>query len=190
MDNGGPPSWLEEYSKRNWHKSVTQFWAEVTDPHGSVEEMAERLATIYAEERGKALNRWRVKRHVLRKLTLDVVCASFPAGTPPPDAIVQLLKRALDLPESHQIGAWPVDAGKWDDRGDPDHEARNTAMLLDWEYIEEHNDYMPLRMLQKRVKDKLGREPDRKSLRSWRAKVDYWGGRWQPPPRSSPRIAG
>lgn len=173
--------WIEKDMELNWHTWVTQHWDEITNPIGSVEEKAKRLATIYAEQRGKPLNSWRVKRHVLRKLTLDLVCASFPDGNPPSETIIKLLKLALELPDTHEVGGWPVTAGIWDDRGEPDHEARNTAMLLDLEYIEVHDDYMPLRTLQRGVKAKLGRVPDRKTLRRWRSSQVYWGNHWSPP---------
>ena len=75
--------------KRNWHTWVTQYWDEVGwSHHGSVEDTANALAAIYAEERNKPLSQWRERRHVLRKLTLDLMCAHFPEGHPPPAALV------------------------------------------------------------------------------------------------------
>jgi hypothetical protein len=49
-----------------------------------VEETAGKLTAVYAEQGGKPLGEWRVPRYVLRKLTLDLMCASFPEGHPPP----------------------------------------------------------------------------------------------------------
>jgi hypothetical protein len=175
------PAALSRELERNWHRSVMQFWAEVWPNLGSVEERAARLAAVYAAQRGKPLNSWKVKRHVLRKLALDLICASFPEGHPPPAALILLMKRALDLPESHEVGGWPIVAGTHDDRGDPDHEVRNTAMLIDWKYLEEHDKWLPLRKLAKLVQETLHREPDRKSLRRWRCEKDYCGGLWLPP---------
>jgi hypothetical protein len=173
----------------NWHTWVTQFWSEVHQPHGTVEEQTARLAAIYAEQRGKPLNRWRPKRHVLRKLALDLMCANFPEGRPPPEALVTLMRRALDLPEDHEVCSWPVAAGAWDDRGDPDHKARSAAMQIDLEYIENHaGQHMPLRELQRRLKAELGRKLDRKSLRRWRKNEAYWLGLWHPP--GEPGTAG
>jgi hypothetical protein len=92
------------------------------------------------------------------------------------------MRRALDLPEEHVVGAWPLFAGTWDDRGDPDHEARSAAMQIDLEYIEEHaGHHMPLRELHRRLRDKLGRETDRKTLRAWRKQGAYWLGLWHSP---------
>jgi hypothetical protein len=173
---------FERKVRDNWHTWVTQFWSEVHQPHGTVEEQTARLAAIYAEQKGKPLSAWHPPRHMLRKLALDLMCANFPEGHPPPDALVALMRRALDLPEEHVVGAWPLFAGTWDDRGDPDHEARSAAMQIDLEYIEEHaGHHMPLRELHRRLRDKLGRETDRKTLRAWRKQGAYWLGLWHSP---------
>jgi hypothetical protein len=174
---------LEREIEHDWHTWVTQFWgSEVGGPRGTVEEQTAKLAAIFGEQRGKPLGAWHPKRHVLRKLALDIMCANFPDGCPPSQALVTLMRRALDLPDDHDVGGWPMTAGTWDDRGDPDHEARSTAMELDWEYIEAHaGHHMPLRELQRSVKKNLGREPDRKSLRKWREQNAYWLGLWHPP---------
>ena len=141
---------------------------------GTAEEMAARLAAAYDGAYDDDAKTFRNLRHVLRKMTLDLVCASFPENHPPPDAIVELLRRALDLPKDHEIGGWPLTAGTRDDRGGVDHEMWATAMQFDHEYRIEHDECMPLRELARRVKERLGREPDRKSLRRWREQPDYW----------------
>jgi hypothetical protein len=173
---------VDKLLRAHWHKSVTGAWTWIAAPRGTVEERTARLADIYAEQRGKPLGQWRPRRHVLRKLALDLMCANFPDGHPPPDALVTLMQRALDLPEKHVVGAWPLEAGTWDDRGDPDYEARVAAMELDLRYIEDNaGKHMPLRELQRRLKGKLGREFDRKSLRQWRNEEEYWLGLWHSP---------
>src|SRR5260370_22837579 len=91
--------------KRNWHTWVTGNWSEVGGSQHSVQETADKLTASYIEQRGA------VPRHVLRKLTLDLLCASFPKGYPPPAALVRLMKCALELPESHEVGSWPTIAG-------------------------------------------------------------------------------
>jgi hypothetical protein len=155
--------------KRNWHTWVTQYWDEVGwSHHGSVEDTANALAAIYAEERNKPLSQWRERRHVLRKLTLDLMCAHFPEGHPPPAALVRLMKYALELPESHEVGSWPVTAGRHDDRGDPDHEMRTLAKRIDQRYLGEYGNFMGLRTLARLVEKQLHRKPDRTRLRQWR----------------------
>jgi hypothetical protein len=155
--------------QRNWHTWATQNWEKVDwSHHGPVEETADKLAAIYAEQRGKPLGEWRVPRHLLRKLTLDLVCASFPDGHPPPAELVRLMKHALELPESHEVGSWPFIAGRHDDRGEPDHEMRLLAMRIDQGYLMDHGDFMPLRTLARRVEKELHRKLDRKVLRQWR----------------------
>jgi hypothetical protein len=133
-----------------------------------VEETAGKLTAVYAEQGGKPLGEWRVPRYVLRKLTLDLMCASFPEGHPPPAALVRLMKYALELPESHEVGSWPVIAGKHDDRGEPDHEMRTLAMHMDQHYLRAQGYFMPLRELARRVEKELHRKPDRTRLRQWR----------------------
>jgi hypothetical protein len=172
--------WLE-MEERDWLIWVTQFWGEIgCSPQSSLDERSGKLAALYAEQRNKPLNEWRVKRHVLRKLTLDVMCASFPEMAPPA-ALVRLMKHALELPESHVVYGWPALSGMRDDRGDPDHEMRITALLIDRHNLLRHGDYIPLRELARLVKENLGREPDRKSLRRWRSEPD-WPRRNPAPP--------
>ena len=146
----------------------------ITTKIGTAEEMAAKLAAVYDAQRSQPPSRWPIKQHVLRKLTLDLVCASYPEGHPPPSAIVELLRRALDLPESHEVGTWPLIAGLRDDRGGTDHEMRAAAQLIDEEHLVEHDEYMPVYRLAQLVEGKLGRKPDRKSLRKWRDEPDYW----------------
>src|ERR1700683_33266 len=92
---GGPSAAVARLMNRDAHRYTTQFWDEVIHICGSVEERAEALLTLYAAQRRKPAGLWGVKRHVLRALTLDLVCASFPEGHPPPRQIVQLLQVAL-----------------------------------------------------------------------------------------------
>jgi hypothetical protein len=71
------------------------------------------------------------------------------------------------------------------DSGGSDHEARECASLIDCQHIDSlltHKDEttrrnavpMPLNVLRREVKAKLGREPDKKTLREWRQNLDYW----------------
>ena len=151
--------------------SATQFWFEVVNVRGGT-----------VEEKAVALKAQReLPRHVLRKLLLDLVVDITPLDKPVPTTLITLLQDELGLPKNHEVGSWPLFAGMHDDRGKPDHEARTCAALIDLDYIETTGTHMPLRMLVRKVKDKLGRAPDRKSLRSWRALSAYWDDRWVPP---------
>ncbi|MGX1348223.1 hypothetical protein AB7M49_001799 [Bradyrhizobium elkanii] len=160
----------------NRRGSATQFWSEIINVRGvTVEEKARALAAVQAKPERK------MPSHVLRKLLLDLVVDITPLDEPVPETLIALLRDELGLPANHQVGGWPVTAGMHDDRGKPDHEARECASLVDLDYIDKHGKYMPLRTLVREVKAKLGREPDRKSVRNWRASSDYWAHRWSPP---------
>ena len=78
------------------------------------------------------------------------------------------MKYALELPESHEVGSWPVTAGRHDDRGDPDHEMRTLAKRIDQRYLGEYGNFMGLRTLARLVEKQLHRKPDRTRLRQWR----------------------
>lgn len=160
----------------NERGSATQFWTEIIHVHGvTVEEKARALAALQAQPGRK------LPSHVLRKLLLDLVVDTIPPDKPVPKTLIALLREELGLPANHMVGGWPLIAGIHDDRGKPDHEARECASLVDLDYIETHGTYMPLRTLVRELKAKLGRLPDRKSVRKWRASDDYWGNRWKPP---------
>jgi hypothetical protein len=161
------------WRQRRW---TTQYWSEVVSVrYGTVEEMAKQLAA----RKGRAGRK--LPSHMLRKLLLDLVVELTPPDKPVPKTLIALLREELGLPANRQVGAWPMIAGTRDDRGKPDHEARECASLIDCDYIETHGKYMPLRTLVREVRAKLGRAPDRKSVRRWRASNDYWGNRWNPP---------
>lgn len=169
-----PPVTGEEIARTR--RSATWCWGEVINVPGStVEEKAAELAAL------KARRRHKLPSHVWRRLLLDLVVDLTPLDKPVPEKLIALLRDELDLPANHEVGDWPLKAGMHDDRGKPDHEARECAALIDLEYIEVHATHMPLRMLVRKLKVKLGRAPDRKSLRTWRARSDYWGNRWSPP---------
>jgi hypothetical protein len=54
-----------EYVDKNWHKlTLRDWWGEACPglQGGSVEECVEKVAAIYAEQRGKPLNTWKMKR--------------------------------------------------------------------------------------------------------------------------------
>jgi hypothetical protein len=164
----------------DWHRRVTDLWfgtgiGFAHDESCSIDDTAGKLSDKYAEQRGLALGRWNPKRHVLRKLTLDLICNAFPAVHPPPPGLVRLMKHALDLPQSHQVGNWTYLAGHRDDRGDADHEMRDAARRIDVKYFYTHDEkLMPIRELARRVKEKMNRPVDRKSLRDWRTEWLPW----------------
>jgi hypothetical protein len=159
---------LRDMMIRNWHKTVRQFYWDI-------ERMtAAEIAAAFAANRGKQLNTWAPKKHVLRKMALDVMIESFPENHPPSQELVLMMRHALGLPDSHQVGGWGAVAGHHDDRGNVDHEARNEAEMIDHDHLLEADAYMPLRELERRVKKKLGRCPDRKTLRTWRTAPGYW----------------
>jgi hypothetical protein len=161
-----PLSEAEKESALEMRMPATYFWSEVIGvPGATVEEKAVYLATRKAQ----------VPSQVWRKLLLDLVVDITPLDRPVPNTLIALLQDALGLPENHNVGGWPLSAAMNDDRGKPDHEARECASLIDRTYIEAHLTDMPLRELQRRVKDKLGRTPDRTSLREWRKMRAYWG---------------
>jgi hypothetical protein len=152
----------------------TYFWSEVINvPGATVEEKAAHIAARKAQ----------IRPHVLHKLLLDLVVDITPLDKPVPRTLIALLRDALGLPENHDVGGWPLTAGMRDDRGAPDHEARECASLIDRTYIEKqltqkppllHASPMPLNELRRKVKEELRRTPDKKTLREWRKSFDYW----------------
>jgi len=155
---------------------ATAGWEEVISvPGATVEEKAAHLAARKAQ----------IPSHVWPKLLLDLVRDLTPPLEPQPKTLISLRQDALGLPKNHKVGSWPMTAGMRGDRGGRDHEARNCASDIDLNHLDPlltHKDKtirsnaepMPLHMLQRKVKAKLGRAPDRKTLREWRENLDYW----------------
>jgi hypothetical protein len=155
---------------------ATGGWDEVISvPGATTEEKAVHLAARKAQ----------IPSHVWPKLLLDLVVDLIPPLEPLPKTLIALLQDELGLPKNHEVGFWPTTAGMRDDRGGRDHEARNCASDIDLNHLDPlltHKDKtirsdakpMPLNELQRKVKAKLGRAPDRKTLREWRENLDYW----------------
>jgi hypothetical protein len=152
--------------------AATFFWPQVIGSFGgTVEEKAVQLAA----------QKEQIPPNVWRKLLLDLVVDITPLDKPVPATLIALLRDALGLPENHKVGGWPLTAGMSDDRGKPDHEARECASLIDHALLT-HSDVitrrnakpMPLNMLRRKVEAKLGRAPAPKTLREWRQNLDYW----------------
>ena len=174
-----------------WSRPPRGTWRKIVAA-GTAEERAAaraaKLAAIYDEQRRN--DKWLVKQHVLRKMTLDLVCEAFPPGHPPPDAILDLLRRALELPDDHEVGDWPLTAGLRDDRGGVDHEARDAAMLLDNAYRlkpEHDGKEMTARACARLVEKELGRKCSHVSINRWRKEPGYWAEYEADPPGSKPR---
>ena len=143
--------------KSDFHRDVPlRWWAELHElqwpneppTRGTNKQRAEKLIETFDLQKDIAPGLKKVKDHILRKLTLDLICASFPEGHPPPNELVSLLKRALGLPESHKVGGWLVTHGMRDYRaGGIDHEARQTAWQLNSDYYMKHCKPMPIKTL-------------------------------------------
>jgi hypothetical protein len=133
-----------------------QFWGVIVNFRGTPDEVAKQV-----RER-------KLKRHVRHKMLLDLIVDSLPKNEPLPENLIALLQHELGLPKNHQWGSWPLVAGMHDDRGNPDHEARECAALIAEEYFEQHLKPMPLLMLERELKAKLGRTLPRASLRRFR----------------------
>jgi hypothetical protein len=108
------PDHIQRDIRHNWHRHVMQFWPEVYN--------AARTGNIDAVAKQLLADQSRLKSYAFRVLALDLMCASFPKGQQPPDAVVKVMKAALGLPEDHQVGGWMVHPwrdGVADGRGDP-----------------------------------------------------------------------
>src|SRR4029077_15406906 len=82
--------------------AATYFWPEVINvPGATVEEKAKHLAARKAQ----------IPPHVLHMLLLDLVQDITPLDKPVPRTLIALLRDALDLPENHDVGGWPLTAG-------------------------------------------------------------------------------
>jgi hypothetical protein len=172
-----PERKLEElYALLERNSSFTHCWHEIGFRHeGSIDDTAAKLTKIYVEQRKKKhLSQWRPPRHVLRRLVLDLICESLAKGNGPSPALITLMKLALDLPENHNVGSWPLTAGMRDDRGGADHDMRMAAWMIDMDWLKEHEGYMPLSELARRVEKEMKRPADRKALRQWRDKDQWW----------------
>jgi hypothetical protein len=157
---------------------ATQFWSEIIHVPGiTVEEKAAAL---------KARRDRKLPSNVWRKLLLDLVVDITPLDKPVPNTLIALLRDELGLPKNHDVGGWPLTAGMRPDSGGSNHEARECASLIDRKHIDAlltHKDKttrlnavpMPLNMLLREVKAKLGHAPVTKTLREWRENLDYWG---------------
>jgi hypothetical protein len=168
---GGEGSSLERA-----RRASTYFWPEVFSvPGATVEEKAVHLAPHKSQ----------LPSNVWRKLLLDLVVDITPLDKPVPNTLIALLRDELGLPKNHDVGGWPLTARMRRDSGGSDHEARECASLIDCNHIDAlltHKDEttrlnavpMPLNMLQREVKAKLGRAPATKTLREWRENLDYW----------------
>jgi hypothetical protein len=164
----------EKEALLNERMAAMYFWPEVINvPGATVEEKAVHLAARKAQ----------ILPHVWRKLLLDLVVDITPLDMPVPNTLIALLRDALELPENTEVGGWVLTAGMRNDRGAPDHEARECASLIDRNYLDKqlthkppllHASPMPLNELRRKVREELGRTPDKKSLREWRKSSDYW----------------
>lgn len=159
-----------------------ELWELVTDISGSVQQRRQKIIELFDQYHGQPLGAWKVKRHILRRLTLDLVRASLPLGTVPPH-LIQLLIRALDLPRDHSVSDWPLLVGAEDERGKTRRrEERDYAQMLDFAFWEKQGKWMPLRQLERSLAEKLDRRVDRKSLRAWRNQEGYYRKFGGPPP--------
>jgi hypothetical protein len=150
----------DEDIRQNWHRRVTQFWGEVYNPPPGTD-MAEQLLK----------DRDWLKPHVFRALALDFMCATFPEGSPPPDALVNVMKAALGLPEDHQPGGWMVHPWRnvsADGRGDPDREAQIACFFADIEYFKQQKKWMSHKELAHRVSREMQRTISPWTVRAWR----------------------
>jgi hypothetical protein len=180
---GEPPAWLAERIAKNWHRTTPlQFWPEVSGApqYGSAEERATQLIAIYEKQTGQPEGLWSIPKHALRRLALDLMCASFPPNHPPSDILVRLMKLALSLPFDHDVGGWVLDLtgdGKRvrDGRGRPDATARLTAMEIDAAHYQKYEKLLSERSLALAVQKKLQRTkpPSRPALRAWRSDPYY-----------------
>jgi hypothetical protein len=147
--------------KRDAHLAATQLHG----LGGTSKQQALRLTKLFAAQRGKPMGRWSPKRHVLRAMALDVMCASFPDNLPPSPELIDLMRVALGLPDGHRVGAEPESLK--DGRGKPDNAAREKAFAADRAYLRTHGKLMPVAALAREVKK------DRHSVSEWRASDDW-----------------
>jgi hypothetical protein len=85
---------------------------------------------------------------------LDLMCASFPEGHPPPDALLELMRWVLRLPAGHTIGGWCAELDtalkpKKDLRGKPDFANQRKAADIAARYYETERKEMSAHRLAK-----------------------------------------
>jgi len=168
------PAWMDEDMEKNWHRYVRQFWPQIPggSHFGTEEQAADKLCRHYEKSKKLARANWPIKRHVLNALVLDLVCASFPEGHPPPESLVRVMKAALDLPADHDIGGWVFNDAR-DGRGVVNLRAWSEAVNIDRAYYDEHQKEMPLRELEREVDSRTGQRAYRTTLRRWRKLPRY-----------------
>jgi hypothetical protein len=59
-----------------------------------------------------AARKAQIPSNVWRKLLLDLVVDIAPLDRPAPNTLIALLRDALGLPENHDVGGWPLTAGR------------------------------------------------------------------------------
>lgn len=152
------------------HRHTGLVWSEVSDLvlwPSTVDSVAQRLSEEFTRQKKVKLGKWEPKRHVLRAQALDVMCVSFPVGSPPSPALIKLMTLALGLPSDHVVGSWPIDAGTRDGRGGAKHEQRQRARKLDTDNIRKTGKPMSGRALAAKVK------VAEKTVREWRKESDW-----------------
>jgi hypothetical protein len=130
------------------------------DVDATIEECSRRLLAMLAAGKLK-------KPHLLQALALDLVFACFPDSCYPPEALRQLLSKALGLPDEHKPGEWDYLA-LWG-RG-RDSEALARAHKIDLEYYLDSNPgkRMTLYKLEREVRA-AGFNTSKSTLRTWRS---------------------
>lgn len=168
------PSYIIEEMNKNWHRAAREFWGIFPGaPKFCTDEQAADELRSHYEQSGKVTRAtWPIKRHVLNALVLDLICASFPEGHPPPESLLKVMKAALDLPADHDISSWVLNDGR-DGRGGVNKRAWYEAINLDRAYYEEHQKEMPLRELEREVASRTGGGAYRSTLRKWRQLPRY-----------------
>jgi hypothetical protein len=168
-----PPPWLKEEMEKDWHQQILQNWGLVEgSPGGTLEQ---RAAELHRRAEGE-VKETRNPKYQTRALALDLLCASFPEGRPPPDSLVVLMRCILKLPKDHTVGGWmgalPID----DPRGSPTLSAMEMAAKIDSDYFHSEavrgRDLMPVRRLSKVLKAQ-GYKTSPATLRKWREDDNY-----------------
>ncbi len=153
-------------------EQVWQDWQNLRGdaPGGTIDERIAFLIARLTEQRNKPRGEWKLRRHVILAMALDLMCVSFPDKHGPPPNLVELMRLALDLPANHRVGEWAVWSRGRTSQGDTDHRVRAMAKLFDAQYYREHKSLMRPSDLARKIQTRfnLDAPPNRKSLRDWR----------------------
>jgi hypothetical protein len=183
QEDNAMPAELAALVAEDWHRRILQFYGD-----GAGKSVARRLEDLLNQiEREQAAAPNRKSKYTTRAQALDLMCASFPAGHPPPEALVHLMRLLLGLPSDHGVGGWVIELGApgkvSDRRGAPKRDERMLAASI--ELKREGLEPMGTRAVARELGRQLGRRIEPRLIREWRKDTGYCEMADLPEPKQS-----